>query len=157
MIRVPGNKNHGKRTAELVTLADVLPTLVDLLGLNLPEMKYPIQGESLSGIVTGNRSLNRNYIVSEGWSQACVITKDTKLGIMLDPNPVYPKFDYREFGDMFFDIKNDPLEVDNKINDKGYSKKITKLRSYYQEFVENTPATGKIELILKAKIELNKQ
>lgn len=147
MIRIPGNKNRGKRTAELVTLADVLPTLVDLLDLKLPEMKHPVQGESLAGIIKGNGSLKRNYVVSESWSQAAVITRDYKLGIMLDPNPVYPKFDYRAFGDMFFDLKKDPLEVDNMIADKQYQKEITKLRTYYQEFIRNTPSTGKDELI----------
>jgi len=152
MIKIPGNKNKRKRTAELVTLADVLPTLVDVLNLELPESKYPIQGESLAKVVNGNASMNRKCIVSEGWAQATVITKDTKLGIMLDPNPVWPNFDYRAFGDMFFDRRKDRLEVDNRIDDKKYRKEIARLRGYYKEFVETTPATGKNELIeLKMK------
>lgn len=147
LIKIPGNKNKGKRTAELVTLADVLPTLVDVLDLKLPEAKYPIQGESLAKIVEGKGSINRDYIVSESWAQATIIAKDTKLGIMLDPNPVRPNFDYREFGDMFFDRIKDPIEVDNKIGDNKYKKEIAELRGYYEDFVENTPATGKDELI----------
>jgi arylsulfatase A-like enzyme len=150
IFKIPGNSNKGKRTAELVTLADVLPTLVDLLDLKLPEAKYPMQGESLAGVISGTGSLNRDYIVSESWSQACVITKDTKLGIMLDPTIVHPNFDYREFGDMFFDMKNDPLEVDNRINDLNYKKEITKLEKYYDDFLKNTPPTGK-ELMIKEK------
>ncbi|WP_319589330.1 sulfatase-like hydrolase/transferase [uncultured Draconibacterium sp.] len=150
MIKIPGNKNKGKRTAELVTNADILPTLIDLLDLEMPKTKYPIQGESLTEIVTGNGAMNRDYIVSESWAQATVITENAKLGIMLDPNPVWPQFDYRKFGDMFFDMKKDPLEVDNKINDKKYKKEITKLRTYYEEFVNNTPSTGK-DLMIKQK------
>ena len=147
IVKIPGNKQKGKRTAELVTLVDVLPTLIDILDLKLPKTKYPIQGESLAEVITQNGSLNREYIVSESWAQACVITKDTKLGIMLDPTAVHPNFDYREFGDMFFDMKKDPLEVDNKIKEKNYQNEISKLRGYYEEFVKNTPSTGKDEMI----------
>jgi arylsulfatase A-like enzyme len=150
IVKIPGNPNKGKRTAELVTLADVLPTLVDLLDLELPEAKYPMQGESLAGIIQGTGSLNREYVVSESWSQACVITRDTKLGIMLDPTAVHPDLDYREFGDMFFDMKKDPLEVDNKINDMNYREEIARLRKYYDEFIKNTPPTGK-KLMIQQK------
>ncbi|MCF8361606.1 MAG: sulfatase-like hydrolase/transferase [Prolixibacteraceae bacterium] len=149
IVKIPGNSNKGKRTAELVTLADVLPTLVDLLDLQLPDSEYAIQGESLADIICGNGSLNRKYIVSEGWSQAAVISKRYKLGIMLDPHNVYKNQDYRDFGDMFFDRKKDPLEVNNKIDDENYKKEISRLRSYYDSFKRNTPSDGKTELIEK--------
>ncbi len=154
LIKIPGKTEKGKHTAELVSLVDILPTLIDLLDLKIPDMKYPIQGESLAGIISGKGSLGREYIVSESWSQAAVITKDKKLGIMLDPTAVHKKNDFRAFGDMFFDMKKDPLEVDNKINDNKYKKDIEKLRGYYDEFVKNTPSVGKDEMILKA---LNKK
>jgi arylsulfatase A-like enzyme len=150
IVKIPGNSNNGKRTAELVTLADVLPTLIDVLDLKLPVAKYPVQGESLAKIITGTGAINRDYIVSESWSQACVITKNSKLGIMLDPTIVHPNFDYREFGDMFFDMKKDPLEVDNKIGDKKHQKEINKLKGYYDEYLKNTPSTGK-ELMIWQK------
>jgi len=150
IFKIPGNSNNGQGTAELVTLADVLPTLVELLDLRLPEVQYPMQGESLAEVITGSGSMNRNYVVSESWSQACVITKDSKLGIMLDPTAVHPKFDYRDFGDMFFDMKKDPLEVDNRIDKKKYKMEIEKLRGYYDDFLNNTPSTGK-DLMIQLK------
>ena len=97
------------------------------------------------------KSMKRKYFVSESWSQASVITKNEKLGIMLDPTPIHKNRDYRDFGDMFFDLKNDPLEIDNKINDIEYKNDIAKLRGYYNEFVKNIPATGKEEIISKYK------
>jgi hypothetical protein len=66
---------------------------------------------------------------------------------MLDPTESKPELDYREFGDMFFDLGRDPLEMNNGINDPAYDQKIRELRKYYEEFVENTPATGKKETI----------
>jgi arylsulfatase A-like enzyme len=154
IFRIPGNPNGGKRSAELVTNADVLPTLVDLLGLELPEMKYPIQGESLAEVITGSGSLGREYVVSESWSQASIITEDAKLGIMLSPTPAHPDLDYREFGDMFFDRKKDPLEVDNRINDPEYLEQIAKLRAYYEEYKANTPSTGR-DLMIQLNQESN--
>ena len=147
IIKIPGKTPNGKRVAELVTLTDVLPTLIELLDLQVPKLKYPIQGESMAELILNNKSMDRNYIVSESWFQSTVITKDRKLGIMIDPTVVHEEMDYRNYGDMFFDMKNDPLELDNKIKDKKYQNDISQLREYYDEFEKNIPSTGKDEKI----------
>lgn len=147
IIRIPGKTTSGGRTGELVTLADVLPTLIELLDLKVPELKYPVQGASMAGVLLHNGSMDRQYIVSESWSQAAVITKDYKLGIMLDPTKAREDLDYRPFGDMFFDRVNDPLEISNGIGDPRYQAQIGVLRQYYEEFKQKTPSTGKEEMI----------
>jgi len=156
IIRYPGNKENGKHIGELVSLVDIYPTLVELLGLKVPKLKFPLEGESMAKTLLSGKPMKRNYFVSESWSQATVITKDEKLGIMLDPTPLHKNRDYRNFGDMFFDLKKDPLEIDNKINDKAYKSNIAKLREYYTEFVKNVPATGKDELISRYERNKNK-
>ncbi|MBV5313712.1 MAG: sulfatase-like hydrolase/transferase [Prolixibacteraceae bacterium] len=147
IIRYPGNKQKGKRTAELVSLVDIYPTLVDLLGLKMPKLKYPIQGQSIAATLTKGKPMKREYFVSESWSQATVITKDYKLGIMLDPTDYARKFDYRSFGDQFFIRKSDSLEIKNQINNDGYKAEIEKLRRYYQNFTSQMPDIGKQEVI----------
>jgi len=147
IIKYPGKTENGKRIGELVTLTDVLPTLIDLLDLDVPELKYPMQGESLADVLLQDGSLDREYIISEGWSQAAVITRDYKLGIMLDPTAAKPDLDYRDFGDMFFDRQNDPLETKNGIKNPAYQQQIEELRKYYEDYKQKTPATGKNELI----------
>jgi arylsulfatase A-like enzyme len=147
IIRIPGNKQNGKRTAELVSLVDIYPTLADLLGLQLPEMKYPLQGISFAKTLTKGKTLKRDYFVSESWSQASVITRDFKLGIMLDPADFQRKFDFRAFGDQFFIRKSDSLEVKNQIGNDAYKAEIEKLRAYYDEFVKHIPSTGKDEWV----------
>ncbi len=151
IIRYPGNKKNGKRNVELVSLVDFYPTLVELLGLKMPELKYPLQGESMAQTLLSGKPMKRKYFVSESWSQATVITKDQKLGIMLDPTALHKNWDYRVFGDMFFDRENDLLEIDNRIKDSKYQKDIAKLRGYYDEFVKDTPATGKEEMVMTIK------
>ncbi|HUX55556.1 MAG TPA: sulfatase-like hydrolase/transferase [Bacteroidales bacterium] len=154
IIRYPGNKENGKHIGELVSLVDIYPTLVELLGLKMPKLKYPLQGEPMVQTLLSGKPMKRTYFVSESWSQATVITKDQKLGIMLDPTAIHKNWDFRDFGDMFFDRKTDPLETDNKIKDNNYQQAIRTLRSYYDEFVRNTLATGKDEIVMKKKSKL---
>ena len=147
IIRYPGNKRQGKRSAELVSLVDIYPTLVDLLDLQLPELKYPIQGESFARTLTKGKPMKRSFFVSESWSQATVITKDYKLGIMLDPTDYQKKFDYRSFGDQFFIRKSDELEIKNQLKNDAYRTEIEQLRSYYRDFTYRIPDIGKKEVI----------
>jgi len=148
IIRYPGNKQNGKRNAELVSLVDIFPTLVDLIGLEMPELKYPLQGLSISKSLTEGEPLNREYVVSESWSQATVITRDHKLGIMIDPTDYARRFDFRDFGDQFFVGKDDPLEIHNQIENPSYSDDIENLREMYSRFKSEVPDIGKQEVIL---------
>ncbi|MDA3822195.1 MAG: sulfatase-like hydrolase/transferase [Bacteroidales bacterium] len=150
IIKYPGKIKGGEVVAELVLNSDILPTLIELLDLDTPELIYPIQGESLADLILNNDFQGRDYIVSESWSQATVITRQYKLGMMIDPTSVHPAWDYREFGDMFFDRINDPLETDNRIDDQKYIEQIKLLRGYLEEYEQNTSAKGKEELIMKA-------
>lgn len=148
IIRYPG-QSRGERKYELVSQADILPTVLDMIGLSNPELKHPIQGKSLHKVMKYYQALDREYIVSESWSQAAVITQDFKLGIMLDPSDYKRQFDYRDFGDMFFDKGEDPLEVRNGINDEAYQIQIQQLKAYYKEFEQSYPGIGKQEVIQK--------
>ena len=147
IIRFPGNKKNGKHIGELVSLVDIYPTLTEILGLEMPSLKNPLQGESMVQTLLSGKPMKRKYFVSESWSQASVITKDYKLGIMIDPTALHKNWDFRDFGDQFFDRTNDPIEIDNRIKDSKHQKDIAKLRGYYDDFIRNIPATGKDEMI----------
>lgn len=146
IIHYPG---QGKKEIkyELVSQVDLFPTILEMIGMDIPEFKLPIQGRSLHSLMKHGQTFSRPYIVSESWSQASVITDNYKLGIMLDPSGFRPQFDYREFGDMFFDREEDSLEINNSINDPGYADDIEKLRSFYDEFQSKFPDTGKQQVI----------
>lgn len=146
LIRIPGNRQNGKHTAELVSLVDIYPTLVELLDLKMAEMKILVQGQSLAKLITKGTPLNREYFVSESWFQSTVITRKYKLGIMLDPM-INKSGDFRKFGDQFFVRKSDSLEISNQIENGDYNDEIVKLRGYYNEFTYQIPDIGKQELI----------
>ena len=64
----------------------------------------------------------------------------------MNPNPVNPRRDYREFGDMFFDRINDPLELNNGINDLKNQQKIAQLRAFYAHFKTQVSGIGMQEI-----------
>ncbi len=146
IIHYPG-QDEGQVRYDLVSQVDILPTILDIIGVEKPELTHPIQGISLHAAMKENSGLNRDFIVSESWSQATIITQDNKLGIMLDPTDRMKQFDYRSFGDMFFDRKDDPSEIDNLINDSRYESMIDELRKNYQQFEQQVPDTGKRQAI----------
>ena len=150
-LRVPliwywkGHFPEGYVCSDLVGLIDLYPTLVELLGLELPQMPYGLQGVSLAGTLLDRVPAGREWIVSENWNQASVITSDRKLGIWLDPGPV--KRDYRSFGPMLFRREEDPHETRNAVHDPEEQKHVDRLRGYYEEFVRQIPADGKLQMM----------
>jgi len=149
----------GFKSDDLVGLIDLYPTLMDLAGIKRPSCDYPLQGISLAKTLTRKATTKREYMVSENWSQATVITKDYKLGIMLDPTAAAPQRDYRSFGNMLFDRKTDPSEVNNLINAPEMKPVVKKLVDYYAHFEKTISDEGKkqmTESALKGPKEVRK-
>ena len=62
LIRLPGGVEGGRRVVEDVSLVDVLPTLMELLGLPLEQ---PLDGLSLVGLIRGGKPLPERFLFSE--------------------------------------------------------------------------------------------
>jgi arylsulfatase A-like enzyme len=138
------------KSNDLVGLIDIYPTLVQLAGIKRPACDYPLQGISLAKTLLNKAPTKRKYMVSENWSQAAIITKDYKLGIMLDPTNAASKRDYRSFGNMLFERKTDAYEVKNRINSTELSPVVKKLKGYYNDFEKTISGEGKNEMIANA-------
>ena len=138
----PGRIRSGISSRELVELVDIYPTLMDLCSCSVPENNYELPGISLVGHLTKNQPVGRKYAVSENWSQVSVINENYKLGIWIE-NQKNADGDYRYFGNMLFDRKNDPDEINNLYNDPNFSEVKNKLLNYFEEWQSKTPATGK--------------
>jgi arylsulfatase A-like enzyme len=146
IIHYPGQSN-GEKKYELVSQVDIMPTVLEMIGVGSADFKHPIQGKSLHSLMAQGEKLDRDFIVSESWSQAAIITQDYKLGKMLDPTSYKKEFDFREFGDMFYDYKKDSLELENGIDKTEYASQIELLESYYTAFQKQYPDIGKQEII----------
>jgi arylsulfatase A-like enzyme len=91
---------------------DVYPTLLELCHITQPRQKHPLQGKSLVRTLTEGAPIGRPFTVSENWSQSTIISDRYKLGVWQKPaDGRHP--DFREFGNMLFDLENDPDEVAN--------------------------------------------
>lgn len=148
-------KNHIKKgilNENLVGTIDVFPTLIELTGIKMPEIKWPLQGISLAQTLIGNKAVGRKYIVTENWSQATVVTDKYKLGIMLDPTAAAKNRDFRAFGDMLFDVKNDPGEVKNLAGKTAFAAIENELREYYNMFTSTVSDAGKKQIIEKIQV-----
>lgn len=139
----------GMQNNDLVGLIDIYPTLVDLLNLKMPELKYPLEGITLVETLKNNKKTNREYIISENWSQASIITKEYKLGLWLDPYPKNKNRDYRSWGNQLYKYREDPNEINNLYISKKYSKVVKNLIEYYNEFCNEFKGIGKEEIKTK--------
>ena len=132
---------------DLVGLIDLYPTIMELTGSKQPQTEYKLQGISLSKTLTSKKQTKRKYIVSENYSQATVITKEYKLGIMINPTAAAANRDYREFGNMLFERKSDKNEVKNRITSTELNPVIKKLEGYFAEFEKQISDEGKTEMV----------
>lgn len=147
IVSCPGTLKEGQVVNDLVELFDLFPTILELAGAQLPPSRYRIDARSLAPVLFGAPSVKRPYIISENWSQAAVITEDHKLGIWLDPTDYMKRWDFRSFGDMLFDRRQDPDEIHNCIGDPKYAVVEKQLRAYYDEFTSKVSAAGKNEVV----------
>ena len=147
MISCPAHLKKGQIIDDLVEMFDLYPTLLELAEIKTPPTQHAIAATSLAATVRDGTSTKRSYIVSENWSQATVITDRYKMGIWLDPTDYARQWDFRAFGDMFFDRKEDPDEIHNLAGTPKYAEVEKQLREYYNDFTAKVSATGKNEIV----------
>jgi len=119
------------RTEALVSSLDIMPTILDLAGANVPDH---LQGISLKSLLFEDISdSKRDYVASEsvgvggslGTGHRMVRTKDWKY-ILSDENE-----------EAFFDMRDDPFELRNLIDKKAYLPQLKLLREYYNQWRED--------------------
>ena len=98
IVKFPQNKNQAKRDARLVNNIDILPTLLSLCNIELPE--------NLSGKNLNDDNEQHEYIFSETEDGSMLRSKTKKLLLHKDQSQ-----------SMFFDLENDPFELTNLIDD----------------------------------------
>ena len=121
-----GAVNKGKNVESLVSLIDIPPTLLSLAGIPIPES---YSGNILP--VNRNDTPERNCVfiqISESQIGRAVRTKDFKYsvravgsGMMKHSSSVY-------FDDFLYDLRNDPHEKNNLVNNKIHEDVIKEMR-----------------------------
>ena len=105
------------RVSELVSLADLLPTLMDFAtDGNVPDPVSPLDGHSLVPLMSGNKDDWDNTVISEytgeGVNQPCRMVRRDNF-----------KYIYTHgFPSLLYDLDSDPLELTNLAGDPEYQK-----------------------------------
>jgi arylsulfatase A-like enzyme len=112
----PGHIPGGQWFREpVVSMVDVLPTVLDLVGLPLPEV---MQGQSLAPLLLGTGEVeSRPVILDESWlsepeheyrGMIEVIDERWGASLQVNPNPEWPPERQRPMPLLLFDLWNDP-------------------------------------------------
>lgn len=135
IIRYPGVFSGGLRINKMACSIDLLPTLLDLAGLEIPGN---IQGKSLrpGNVASGSW---REFAFSEiGQSSLdCVLTVRSRT---------HKYVHFRRNGKMvyeqFFDLQRDPWEMENRISEEGYKEILERFRQALANWEQETEKTS---------------
>jgi arylsulfatase A-like enzyme len=140
----PGEFEKGRIYSGLTELIDMYPTLLEITGISRPDSRYNLAGRSLVPVLSGSSMPSKCYVVSENWSQVTVIGERYKLGKWITPPAKYDKWDWgKSHPGMLFDRRNDPLEVNNLINEPSVNGVCEELTRLLAEWQARTPDDGK--------------
>ncbi len=118
IIRQPGGKGAGMVNPTPVSHVDILPTMLDLAGIEIPPI---LEGKSLTPFLEGTEDpkrevvieFNRYEIEHDSWGGfqpvRCLVSGQYKLVLNLLHT------------DELYDLEHDPAEMENRINDSGYA------------------------------------
>ncbi len=143
LIKYKDKFNGGKTINDLACSIDLLPTLLDLSGLEIPKN---IEGKSLVPLMTGNANW-REYAFSEIGSstQTSVITVRGKT----EKYVLFRRAGKVEY-EQLFDLKTDPWETTNQASNSKYANDLVKMKSALKKWEVQTEvsvpvkATGKL-------------
>jgi len=126
-----------RKIDDLACSIDILPTLLDLSGLNIPKN---IEGRSLVQLMTSNVNW-REYAFSEIGSstQSSVITVRGKT----EKYVLFRKMGKMEY-EQLFDLKSDPWETINLATDRKYENNLLKMRSILDKWEKETETSKPI-------------
>jgi arylsulfatase A-like enzyme len=134
ILRLPGVVPAGRKRTELVESIDLLPTLLEAAGLDVPEN---VQGRSLLPLVRGETSGWR----SVAFSEIGVPGRGVRAITARAENDKYVL--YRANGEtvyeQYFDLADDPWEMSNRAGDARCADAVKRLREALAAWEARTP------------------
>ena len=112
----PGRIPAGQRLDQTVSMIDVLPTILDLVGLPMPEV---MQGQSLAPLLLGEEGWeprpvileqsNADGLAPEEYSRIEVVDGRWGASLEISPSPQAPPEELRPVPLLLYDLWNDPM------------------------------------------------
>ncbi|MDX1357445.1 MAG: sulfatase-like hydrolase/transferase, partial [Clostridia bacterium] len=118
--------NPGKVSSKLVGLQDIMPTVLDMVGIDIPKH---IDGESLVPLFSGEHDNFREYLHLEHAPRfQSIVTESDKF-----------IWHVASGSEQYFDLVNDPGELHNAIQDEDAQGRIAYLRNILIKELKNRP------------------
>jgi len=153
--------DRGRTVSHFVTNADIAPTLLDLVGLPVPEI---MQGQSMKPLIEGETPANwRTSVYYHYWQHLLHRDVTAHYGLRTDRYKLiyyhglplgmtdYPAVD-AEWA--LYDLENDPLETTNVYDDPRYADVIDPLKA---ELLEKKVFYGDTDDAYPELVELNER
>jgi len=126
------NIEQGETLGDVVELMDVMPTVLDAVGVDIPET---VDGKSLMPLIRGDNEPWRDYIHGE-----CSPMETIKSGMQFITDGKDKYIFYPGTGEeQFFDLVNDPVEMTNLVNDPAYADRVQQGRTRLITELEGRP------------------
>jgi arylsulfatase A-like enzyme len=123
---------QGETLGDVVELMDVMPTVLDAVGVDIPET---VDGKSLMPLIRGDNEPWRDYIHGE-----CSPMETINSGMQYITDGKDKYIFYPGTGDeQFFDLVNDPVEMTNLVNDPNYADRVELGRTRLISELEGRP------------------
>ena len=137
LIRYPDRIREDRRSQALLSSVDVMPTLLALCGIDIPN---GAQGTDLSHVVLDHEGPVPDsvylQILGPGWPHRGKWVGFWR-GIRTD-RWVYARWKDHEYGPLLFDCQNDPYEMNNLAEDSAHAEVQNTLEKRLNQWIEQT-------------------
>ncbi len=137
IIRYPGRITPGQKSDTLISMADIMPTVLSLAGHDIPRC---VQGRDLSWSALGKKGQERSSVYL---MELCGVGQATNHGIYTWRGVRTRRHLYAEDRNgpwLLYDVESDPYEMNNLIQSSGHSgvreRLGAELRGWYEQLGE---------------------
>lgn len=135
IIKYPGVIEAGSKNSEMVLNIDIAPTLIEFAGAQIPQ---DMQGKSMVPLLKNKDTEWRNSFLYEYFQESYAPGFVTAVGVRTE------SYKYIEYPQMIndinelYDLKNDPGEMKNLINNPDYKNILDKMKTRLEEQKKET-------------------
>jgi arylsulfatase A-like enzyme len=124
LIRWPGHTPEGKECDACINTPDIAPTILGLLGLDIPE---EMEGMDLSHLALGQSGPEPDFAFMQGMGHTYLWIDGSEWRAVRDKRYTYTRY-LRDGSEHLYDNLNDPYQTRNLVKDPGAQAVLKRMR-----------------------------